>query len=197
MENVSNFKYLGATLQGDGSSKHDIRVRLTIAKKKLTEFKRLWKGLKTQTKMRILRACIFPIAVYGCEAWTLHESDNKRLKAFEMYCYRSILNITWQQKITNEEVRKRLNITSSHLLGHTIKQKLGYFGHLKRHYSLEKEIMEGKVEGKRDRGRPRRRWKDDIEKWLNLKINEAGRLALDRVAYRQCVWAATFQGASF
>ena len=75
---------------------------------------------------------------------------------------------------------------------HIKKQKLSYFGHIKRHNTIEKTIMERKVEGKRSRGRPRRQWKDDIVSWLEVKnITEAGRLALDRTSYRKRVWAAT------
>ena len=155
---------------------------------------KIWKGQSNQTKLRILKACVFPIALYGCEIWTLHQSDIDRIQAFEMTCYRKILQITWKQKITNEEVRKRMNLKGigSHLIHHIKKQKLSYFGHIKRHNTIEKTIMEGKVEGKRSRGRPRRQWKDDIVSWLQVEnITEAGRLALDRASYRNRVWAAT------
>ena len=147
--------------------------------------------------MRVLQSCIFPVAIYGCEAWTPLRADIKRLIAFEMTCYRKLLQISWTQKITNDEVRSRLNITCSHLLKHFKKQKLSYFGHVKRHDTLEKAILEGKVEGKRKRGKPRRRWADDIKEWLKMSVVQAGSLAQDRDAYRRSVQAATRQETSF
>ena len=191
IENVEHFEYLGASFYGDGRSKNEIRRRLAIAKQKLKNMKMFWKGQSIVTKMRVLQSCIFPVAIYGCEAWTPLEADIKRLLAFEMACYRKILNIPWTAKVTNEEVRLRLNITCSHLFKHFKKQKLSYFGHIKRHSTLEKTVLEGRVEGKRKRGRPRRRWVDDIAEWMKMSVVKAGGLALDREAYRRSVWAAT------
>lgn len=91
------------------------------------------------------KVCIFPIALYGCEAWTPLPTDIWKLIAFEMKCYRKLLQITWTEKITNVEVRSRLNVTTSHLLKHFKKQNLSYFGHMKRHNTLERTILEGKV----------------------------------------------------
>ena len=147
IENFEHFEYLGASFYGDGRSKNEIRRRLAIAKQKLNNMKRLWKGQSIDTKLRVLQSCIFPVATYGCEAWTPLQADIKRLEAFEMTCYRKLLQISWTQKITNEEVRSRLNITCSHLFKHFKKQKRTYFGHIKRHSSSEKTALEGKVEG--------------------------------------------------
>ena len=137
----------------------------------------------------------------GIQLWTspflwcwLLSSGELGLWQYIMY----ILGILWQQKIKNVEILKRLKIKTSHILCHAIKQKLTYFGHIKRHSSLEREIMEGRVEGKRKQGRPKIQWKDDIVKWLQTKnIAEAGRLAEDRVNYRRRVWAATSKWATF
>ena len=197
IENVSHFEYLGSRFVGDGSSKQEIRRRLAIAKQKLSSLEKLWKGEDNHTKLRILKSCIFPIALYGCEAWTLLQSDLNRILAFEMRCYRKILRVSWTERVTNERVRKRLNISSSHLLMQIKKQKLSYFGHIKRHQSLERTILEGRVEGKRKRGRPRRQWEDDIRDWLQMSVEKAGRLAQDRPTFRGCVWAATTQGTAF
>ena len=147
--------------------------------------------------MRVLQSCIFPVAIYGCEAWTPLQADIKRLIAFEMTCYRKLLQISWTQKITNEEVRARLKVTSSHLFSHYKKQKLSYFGHIKRHSTLEKTILEGRIEGRRKRGRPRRRWVDDIQEWLQMSVVKAGELAQNRDAYRGSVRADTRQGTTF
>ena len=148
IENVEHFEYLGASFYGDGRSKNEIRRRLAIAKQKLNNMKRLWKGQSIETKMRVLQSCIFPIAMYGCEAWTPLQADIKRLVAFEMTCYRKLLQISWTQKITNVEVRSRLNVTSSHLFKHYKNQKMSYFGHMKRHNTLERTII-GRIEGRK------------------------------------------------
>lgn len=193
IENVDSFDYLGATFQGDGSSRKEIRKRIAIAKQKLKNMNKLWTGLETKLKLQILKTCIFPIALYGCEAWTLQQNDIEKLKAFEMYCYRRIFNISWKQKITNKSIMKKLDIKGSQILKHAKNQKLKYFGHIKRHSTLERVIMEGKVDGKRKPGRPRRQWKDDIGSWLGMSTAEAGRAAGKREDYRACVWAATSQ----
>ena len=125
IENVEHFEYLGASFYGDGRSKNEIRRRLAIAKQKLNNMKRLWKGHSIDTTLSMRG--IFPVAIYGCEAWTPLQADIKRLEAFEMTCYRKLLQISWTQKITNVEVSSRLNITCSHLLKHFKKQKLAYF----------------------------------------------------------------------
>ena len=81
---VSKYVYLGSTISGDGDGMEDMMKGLSMARHKLTKVKSLWKGQDAQTKLRILRACIFPIGTYGCEAWTLGKTDLKRINAFEM-----------------------------------------------------------------------------------------------------------------
>ena len=88
IENVEHFEYLGASFYGDGRSKNEIRRRLAIAKQKLNNMKRLWKGQSIQTKIRVLQSCIFPVAIYGCEAWTPLQADIQR----------KLLQISWTQK---------------------------------------------------------------------------------------------------
>ena len=102
-----------------------------------------------------------------------------------MQCYRKILRIQWTEKITNKEVLTKIGIGRPILFQNVKKLKLGYFGHIKRHETLEKHILEAKVEGKRGRGRPTRRWEQDIQEWLDMTITEAGRLATDRLKFRK------------
>ena len=124
-----------------------------------------------------------------------YKITSKNIQTFEMFCYRKLLKVSWRQKIKNDEIRRRIGIKTgnSKLFSHIRKQKLSFFGHIKRHDSLEKIIMEGRVDGKRSRGRPRRQWRDDIESWLGIKVEEAGRLAMKRKIFRERVWAATSQ----
>ena len=142
-------------------------------------------------KVRLLRTCIFPTATYGCETWTLSKNITQRILAFENKCYRKLLNISWTEHRTNESVYKELGVEAGFLLRFIKQQKLRYFGHLKRHDSLQRNVMEGMVEGKRRRGRPKRTWEDDIEEWMGTSVSEVGRLAQNRAQYRKSVKAAT------
>ena len=112
--------------------------------------------------MKIVRACIFPTAIYGCEGWTLTSADEKKINAFETKCYRRILRIPWIEKKKPTEILKELKVGQDWLLNNIKARKLSYFGHLKRHDSLEKHILEARLEGKRRKGRPTRRWTEDI-----------------------------------
>ena len=193
IERVESFEYLGALLDGDGDGSKEIKRRLVMATRKLNSLEKLWKATDNEMKLRVVRACVFPTATYGCEAWTLSKNMTKRINAFEMKCYRKILRVSWTEHRTNESITNELKVTPGSLL-RTIKiQKLKYFGHVKRHNSLEKLILEGKIEGKRRQGRPRRRWEDDINEWTKRTVADAGRLANDRMDYRHFVVAATSQ----
>ena len=108
------------------------------------------------------------------------------------------MRISWVEKITNKEVLARIGIETPTLL-QTVKKKqlkLKYFGHIKRHETLQKHILEAMIEGKRGKGRPTRRWEQDIEDWLKMTTTEAGRTAEDRVLYRSVVREATSQTAT-
>ena len=108
-----------------------------------------------------------------------------------MKCYRKILRISWTKRKTNASVLGQLGVKAPQLLNLINNQKLSYFGHIKRHNTLEKLILEGTCEGRRGRGRPRRRWTQDIGEWMGVSTVEAGRQALERGEFRQAVWEAT------
>ena len=134
----------------------------------------LWKSQSTELKWRTLKACIFPVAIYDCEAWTISKTDEKKITSFEMKCYRKILRISWTERKTNASVLEQLGVKALQLLNLIKKQKLSYFGHIKRHNTLEKLFLEGLCEGRRGRGRPRRRWTQDIGEWMGVSTVEAG-----------------------
>ena len=154
LENVNNFVYLGSRIDADGKSSPDIRRRIAISK--LNTMAHLWKSQSTELKFRTLKACIFPVATYGCEAWTISKTEEKKITSFEMKCYRKILRISWTERKTNASVLEQLGVKAPQLLNLIKKQKLSYFGHIKRHNTLEKLFLEGTCEGRRGRGRPRR-----------------------------------------
>ena len=145
-----------------------------MAAGQLKKVEKIRRGEDKQTKLKIVRACIFPTAIYGCEGWTLKTADGKKINAFDTKCYRRILRIPWIAK-NPTEVLKELKVGQDWLLNNIKARKLSYFGHLKRHDSLEKHILEARLEGKRRKGRPTRRWSEDIKEWLQMSPTEAGR----------------------
>ncbi|GFS08091.1 endonuclease-reverse transcriptase [Elysia marginata] len=141
----------------------------------LKKMEKIWKGQDKVTKLKIVRACIFPTAIYGCEGWTLTTADEKKINAFEMKCYRRMLRIPWIAKRKNTVILKELKVGQNWLLNNIKARKLSYLGHLKRHNSLGKHILEARLEGKRRKGRPIRRWAEDMKERLQISPTEAGR----------------------
>ena len=112
------------------------------------------------------------MATYGsCEAWTINKTDGKLIAAFEMKCYRKILRIPWTDRVTNEKELEKVKMSSTTLQHEIRKLKVGYFGHIKRHESLEKPILEAKAAGRGGRRRPMRRWEQDIQDWNTSRKN--------------------------
>ena len=196
IEEVIDFDYLGSLITQSGDGIKEIRRRLGMASRKLGSLKKVWKGNDDKTKLKFLRSLIFPIATYGSETWSISKEAEKKINAFEFKCYRKILRIPWTAKRTNASIVNHFGNIPEHWLQNTIvRQKMKFFGHIKRHQSLEKQIYEGIVPGKRGRGRPKRRWSQDITDRLQTTVAEAGRRAQDRDAYRRAVINATSRGA--
>ena len=196
IEEVIDFDYLGSLITQSGDGIKEIRRRLGMASRKLGSLKKVWKGNDDKTKLKFLRSLIFPIATYGSETWSVSKEAEKKINAFEFKCYRKILRILWTAKRTNASILNHFGNIPEHWLQNTIvRQKMKFFGHIKRHQSLEKQIYEGIVPGKRGRGRPKRRWSQDITDRLQTTVAEAGRRAQDRDAYRRAVIDATSRRA--
>ena len=197
IEEVPDFDYLGSLITNNGDGIKEVKRRLGMATKKLTKMKRLWKGTDENTKLKFLKALIFPVATYGSETWCLNKQAEQKVNAFQMKSFRKILRIPWTEKRTNVSILQQLgNIDENWLLNTVLQRKMKFFGHVKRHESLERMIYEGIIEGKRGRGRPRRRWSQDITDRLETTVSEAGRRAQDRDAFRRAVADATCRRAS-
>jgi len=127
----------------------------------------IWKSktIRYQTKLKILKTCIFSTALHACETWTMKKSDIKKLLAFEMYCHRRILNVNWMIRVTNVEIR-RLSVKEN-IMKLIIKRKLGLFGHICRMDNSRKikSVMTGVMEGAARKGRPCQEWIEYIEDW--------------------------------
>jgi hypothetical protein len=193
IENVKEFVYLGSLLTSDNNCTKEIRRRINKAKGIMAGFNNIWrsKTISHGTKKRILQTCVFSTALYACETWTLKKEDKQRILAFEMYCYRRILQINWTQRITNVEVRRRLN-SKSDMVATIMKRKLKLFGHIQRMSDDRKikSIMTGIMEGSGIRGRPCREWLQDIEEWCGMNIQELVHRAQNREEWRRVVKCA-------
>jgi len=125
---------------------------------------------------------VWPVASYGSESWTLKAADKKRLEAFEMTAYRRIMRISWTERRTNQSILDELS--PSHRFLTTIqRRKLKYFGA----ENLSTDILHGRVNGMRSRGRQRRRWSDDVKDWTGLSIPECIIMTKDRTAWRSFI----------
>ena len=122
------------------------------------------------TKVRLVKAMVFPVVMYGCENWTIKKAECGRIDTFELWCWTRLLRVPWSARRSNQSILKEISPEYS-LEGLMLKLKLQYFGHLmQRAVSLEKTLMLGKIEGRRRRGRQRMRWLDGITDSMDVGL---------------------------
>ena len=185
LEQVDEFKYLGQTVTSDAKTEKEIRIRVGIAKSRFQEMKVVLtnRRISQELRLRLCKCFVLSSFTYGSETWTINKEMEDKINAFEMWIFRKIANIKWTDKVRNDDVCRRLNIERS-LLSEIKERKLRYFGHIKRHQSIKKEILEGRVDGKRGRGRPPRRWEDDVKAWSGMSLADCTRAVEDRDVWR-------------
>ena len=168
--------FLGSKITADGDCSHEIKRCLLLGRKVMTNLDSILKSrdITLPTKVRLVKAMVFPVVMCGCESWTVKKAERQRIDAFELWCWRRLVRVPWTARRSNQSILKETSPGCS-LEGLMLKLKLQYFGHLMRRVdSLEKTLMLGGNGGRRRRGRQTMRWLDGITNSMGMSLSKLG-----------------------
>ena len=171
VETVSDFIFLISNHCNSNCS-HEIKRCLLLGRKVMTNLDSIFKSrdISLSTKVRLVKAMVFPVIMYGCESWTVKKAEHQRIDAFELWCWRRLLRVPWTARTFNQSIVKEISPGCS-LEGLMLRLKLQYFGHLmQRADSFEKTLMLGKIKGGRRRGHQRIKWLNGITKSMDMSL---------------------------
>ena len=189
VETVADFIFLGSKITVDGDYSHEIKRHSLLGRKLMPNLDSLLKSRDNTlpTKVRLVKALVFPVVMYGCESWTIKKAECQRIDAFELCCWRRLLRVPWTARKSNHSILHEISPGCS-MEGLMLKLKLQYFGHLMwRADSFENTLMLRRIEGRRRRGPQRMRWLNGVTDTMGVGLGGLRELVMNREACRGVV----------
>ena len=181
METVTDLIFRGSKITADGEYSHKIKRYLLLGRKAMTNLDNILKSrdVTLPTKVHLVKAMVFPVVMYGCENWTIKKAEHQRIDAFKLWCWRRLLRAPWIPRRPNQSTLKEISPEYS---------LKGLMLTYEKNWLIGKDLMTGKIEGRRRRGRQRMRRLDGITDLMDMRVRKLRELVLDREAWRATVY---------